>query len=810
MIKFEKTTIALSIAGALALGQSLPAMAGTLDEIIVTGKPGSGVSKFESTVSINTLSSDEVAKLAPRSAAEVLRAIPGVRSESSAGEGNTNIAVRGVPIAAGGSKFVQLQEDGMPILQFGDIIVGTADQFLRIDDSLQRVEVLKGSSAATLASNAPAGVINFISKTGEEEGGSVTVSTGLDYDLFKASFDYGGALNEDWRFHVGGFYREGEGAREVGFNASKGGQIKANLTREFENGYFRLYAKYLNDSVPTYLPMPMTASQDSIRGFDAGSASNISNDLRDVLSVGATGGGRRSGIDNGNHSESTSIGAEFVMDLSDGLTLTEKFRYSQNSGTFFGAFTADIGSASNVAGISAAALGGTGANGLAYVSGANAGVELTASELANLNGNGLIQNIRTFDNDLESLDNFTNDLQLTKTFDDMSVTVGFYKATQEIDVNWYWQTFVQDVSNKARLMNVFADGVQLTENGQLAYGAPDWGGCCTRDTALEADLNALYVALNANLSDNLTIDASIRYDDGEATGHYSGGTTVAADLNNDGTSVGQLAETYVTFLNSAGTTGSAFEYDWGYMSYSLAANYKMSDELALFGSISQGSRVNADRLGDGGYYVNGTAKEGSVENELSSFELGAKLDRDNYSLFTTLFYVETDDVNSEVTGGGAARVRGYESLGLEVEGNAQFGAINVRGSMTWTDAEIVSSNNADLIGNTPRRQADFVWSLSPSYQFGDHYVGATLIGTGDSYSQDDNAFVMDGYTYINLFGDFKLAEGLQLQVSVNNVTDEIGMTEMEGSSASTIDGAGYIRARSIAGRTAELALKYSF
>ena len=497
------------------------------------------------------------------------------------------------------------------------------------------------------------------------------------------------------------------------------------------------------------------------------------------------------------------------MNLSDDLTLTEKFRYSQNSGTFFGAFTASIGGTSDVAGISSA-LADTGANGLGYVSGANAGVELTAAEIANLNGNGLIQNIRTFDNDLESLNNFTNDLQLTKSFDDMTVTFGYYKATQEIDVNWYWQTFVQDVSNNARLMNVYADGVQLTENGQLAYSQPDWGGCCTRDTALEADLDAVYIAINRQVSDALTIDASIRYDSGEATGHYSGGTTVASDLNNDGTSVGQLAETYVTFLNSAGTAASGFEYDWSYMSYSLAANYELSDDMAVFGSISKGSRVNADRLGDGGFYSNGTAADGSVENELTSFEFGAKVDEDDYSLFATVFYVETDDVNSESTNAnGGARVRGYESTGLELEASTKIGEIDLRGSMTWTDAEIVSSNDATIIGNTPRRQADFVWSLSPSYQFGDHYVGATLIGTTDSYSQDNNAYTMDGYTYINLFADFALAPGLKLQMSVNNVTDQIGITEDEGQ-IHTVDGNDYIRARSIAGRTAELALKYSF
>ncbi|GAB3094222.1 TonB-dependent receptor [Aestuariicella hydrocarbonica] len=804
--RFRLTALASAL---LVTSVAQPALAGVLEEVVVTGTPKKGVSKFDATVSINTLSEEQITQLAPRSAAEVLRTIPGIRSESSAGEGNTNIAVRGVPVAAGGSKFVQLQEDGMPIMQFGDIVVGTADQFLRIDSSVRTVEALKGSTAATATSNAPAGIINFISKTGEDEGGSVSIATGLDYDNFRTDFEYGGPINDEWRFHVGGFYREGEGAREVDFNASKGGQIKANLTREFDGGYVRFYAKYLNDSVPTYLPMPMTGSQGSISGFDAGTSSNISNDLRNVLTTGGVSGVRRSGIDDGNHSEAKSFGMDFVFDIAEDLTVSERFRYNQNSGTFFGAFSAAIGSTSDLESLSTM-LAGTGADGLAYVSGANAGVELSAEDVASLNGNGLLQNIRTFDNELESLDNFTNDLRLTKFFDNINVTLGYYKATQEIDVDWFWQTYVQDVSDQARLMDVYAGGNRLTQNGQLAYGSPDWGNCCTRDTYLEADLDAFYLSVNAELTERLTVDASVRYDTGDANGHYAFGTTLADDINNDGTSVGQLAETSVTYIDQAQLTSSKFDYDWDYWSYSLAANYLVTDYLAVFGSVSQGSRVNADRLGDGGYLLNGTAASGSVENELTSYELGVKWDSEYYSLFSTLFYVETDDVNSEATNpNGSTRVRGYESLGLELEGTAQFGDLLLRGSLTWTDAEIVSSNDPSLIGNTPRRQADFVWSLSPSYVFGEHVVGATVIGTTDAYDQDDNTYEMDGYVYANLFADFALAESLHLILTVNNVTDEVGLTEKEGGST-VIDGTEYIRARSIAGRTTELKLKYTF
>ena len=195
------------LSGVLLSCTAIPALGSALEEVVVTGTSGKAVSRFESTMSINTLSEEQMLQAAPRSAAEILRTIPGIRSEASAGEGNTNISVRGVPVAAGGSKFLQLQEDGMPIMQFGDIIVGTADQFLRIDSSVSRVEALKGSTAATMASNSPAGIINFISKTGAEEGGSVAVSSGLDYDSFRTDFEYGGPLNDEWRFHVAGFYR---------------------------------------------------------------------------------------------------------------------------------------------------------------------------------------------------------------------------------------------------------------------------------------------------------------------------------------------------------------------------------------------------------------------------------------------------------------------------------------------------------------------------------------------------------------------------------------------------------------------------
>ena len=77
----------------LAEDQSTPS-----DEIVVTAV-ARGQNRLNSSVTVSSLSNDDIAKAAPRSVAEIFRNLPGIRSESSGGEGNANISVRGLPVA---------------------------------------------------------------------------------------------------------------------------------------------------------------------------------------------------------------------------------------------------------------------------------------------------------------------------------------------------------------------------------------------------------------------------------------------------------------------------------------------------------------------------------------------------------------------------------------------------------------------------------------------------------------------------------------------------------------------------------------
>jgi outer membrane cobalamin receptor len=179
--KLNQMTIAVSLAVtamamASAQAQTAPAVKDkdglNLETVVVTGTP-IGKSKMKASVSVSTLESDQIMQSSPTNAAEILRSIPGVRAESSGGEGNANLTVRGVPVSAGGARYVQFQEDGLPVLQFGDIAFVTPDMYLRADGGLSHLEVVRGGSASTLATNAPGGIINFITRNGKEKGGSI-------------------------------------------------------------------------------------------------------------------------------------------------------------------------------------------------------------------------------------------------------------------------------------------------------------------------------------------------------------------------------------------------------------------------------------------------------------------------------------------------------------------------------------------------------------------------------------------------------------------------------------------------------------
>ena len=785
--------------------------------IIVTAVPRSQ-NRLDSSISVSTLGPGQIQVAAPRSAGEIFRSIPGIRAESSGGEGNANISVRGLPLASGGSKYLQLQEDGLPILQFGDITFANADIFLRADLNVQRVEAVRGGSTSTFASNSPGGVINLISKTGERAGGAVQVSGGLDYEDYRIDADYGGSIGQDWTYHVGGFYRRGEGPRRTGYDSNRGGQIKANITRKFSNGFVRLYGKYLNDKTAAYLPTPVRVTgsngdpqYESITGFSAKRDTLNSRYLREHLTLGPDNKPVTDDFATGMHPLVKQVGLEARLEPGDGWTINERFRYADISGHFIAPFPALVGDASTIA----TALGGPGAT-LSYATGPNAGSAITAP--GQLNGNGLLAETVIFDAKLKKLDNITNDVRVIRDVQlgggKLSITAGLFLTRQSIDSDWMWTSVVSEVrgGGSAALVDIRnAAGILQTEQGVYGYGASFFGNCCRRHYDVNYSIAAPFGALSYAV-DGWTFAGSLRWDNGRVRGHVAGselglsGSAVSSvDVNGDGIISGPETRTTATPAISA-----PVRYGYDYLSYSAGVNYRVAPEMALFARYSRGGRANADRILFGPALRRtdgGLSDRSAAVDFVRQTEAGLKYRERGVALFATLFHALASEQNFEATSQRFLDRR-YRAYGVELEGSYQNGGFSITGTGTWTHAKITK----DLItpaneGNRPRRQAEFIYSLTPQYQHAWFTIGSNLIATTSSYAQDNNGLKLPGYTQVNAFVAVQPIANLTLSINANNLFDVKGFTEAE---EGLIPASGIVRARSINGRTIAASARLGF
>ncbi len=770
----------------------------SLEEVFVTGVVNPKT-KIKSSVSITTLGVKQIEQSAPRSTAEIFRSIPGIRSESTGGEGNANIAVRGVPISSGGSKYLQIQEDGLPVLLFGDIAFATADIFTRFDGNVAKVEAIRGGSASILSSNSPGGIINFISKTGKVEGGSMSTSFGLDYNNFRTDLDYGAKIGDGLYFHAGGFYRTGEGVRQAGFTANNGGQAKFNLTKEFDKGSVTVYAKFLDDRAAAYMPMPVQVSGTnanpnwgSISGFNATKGALQTVFLSHNVGIGPDGQLRRGKVADGMNPISKSIGINAAFDLEDGWKITENGRFTANSGGFISPFPSEVGTAASIA--SSFGAGST-------LSFANTGTAFN-------NPNGLVARIHMFDTQLNDFNNFMNDLKISKNFDKVALTAGYFKSIQNISMSWMWNSYLQEVSdNNARLINVRnGAGNLLSQNGLYAYGVPAWGNCCTRNYDTQYNVSAPYLNASFEANDQLSIEGGIRYDMGMVTGSFAGSSQSAIDINNDG--IISAPETSVSSINTANTT--AVNYDYNYVSYSVGANYALNNSQSFFARYSRGASAKADRVlfeRPAASYLNGDLINSL--DYLAQAELGYKHKFSRGYVYGTFFYAKTDEQSGfEATNPSMLTQNNYKSLGLEVESAYNVSNnVDLRGSFTYTKAEITSGSNA---GNAPRRQPKLMYNLIPSYKFSKtNSAGLSFMGQTQAFAQDNNQLVMNGFVLINGFVELGITKGLSLNISGNNLLDTLAITEVEEGSI-TENTVNYVRARPFPGRSISMALSYKF
>ncbi len=787
-----------------------------LDSFVVTAVARPDKSQLQSSVSVSLLPMDKLDLFTPRNTAELFRSLPGIRVESTSGEGNANLTIRGLPLADGGSRYVQFHEDGLPVVEFGDIAFGNADVLFRSDPTIGNVESVRGGSAAVFASNSPGGVINMISKDGKNAGGTLALTYGLDFDTTRAEFNYGAPISTGLRFNVGGFFRSGEGVRTTGTNDG-GGQVKANFTKEFEGGHVRIYLKAIDDTAPTYLPAPAKVSgADSfgdLPGYDVLTGTLYTPNLTTDNSV-DTRGNRVTRKFNGIHTKVASIGAEIRVSPSEDITITNRARVSSQSAQWGSPFPASVRTASDALAAYAATF--PGATKLVYGSGANKGQTVGASEL--------ITTVHAFNTDAKDLGWMGNDLKVNKFIKlenggKVDFTVGYYTSQQDIVQDWTWAAYLLETkgenANTINLAN--AAGTALTNNGQLSYGPIDWGNF-SRAYDLRYSVNAPVASITYQ-TNRLSADIGVRRDTVKARGLVVDGVSRSYDLNGDGSINGAELGGVPTFNWAAGTN---VNYKLSYTSYSAGLNFSATKDLAYFARYSFGGRAGADRLSlNAGSSGPGFAAK-SFYYDVTQAEVGVKyrttkLLPGTLALNATLFNAET----REPSGAELNKVNppiDYSATGLELEATYRQGGFEFRANATYTDAEGEVTSGTTRVSFTPRRQADFIFTVAPSYNLGKFSFGGSAIGTTESYVQDPahgttqnaTALKLPAYMTVNGFAQYQITKDLTVSLNVNNLLNSEGWTEGEEGSVPGVGALQIARLRTIPGRSSSITLRYNF
>jgi outer membrane receptor protein involved in Fe transport len=783
-------------------------------EIFSTGM-AKGRDRLDSATSTSSVKGDDIQRFGPRPLGDVLRTMAGMRVANGIGEGNNNYTVRGLPLAAGGSKYMQFQEDGLPVLEFGDIFNVATDVYLRNDFTVGAIETIRGGSASTFASNSPGGIVNVISRTGTEEGGRVQLTAGVGFDSKRIDFDMGAKLSETTRFYVGGFYRVGEGPRDIGITGWQGGQIKANITREFANGYVRAYFKYLDDRSPTYAPYPVnitgTDADPAIRnfpGFDLRRDSVLSLNLGPIITLDGANNPAAFPISTGQSVTSTSVGFEAQFDIG-GWTITEKARYAANGGDFSRTFPNRADTVANFA----ASIGGAGAT-ARYASGPNTGQLVPV----NANGNGLLALYFTSFNRAASLDNFTNDLRASRVWEvgggKLTTTAGLYYATQALSSTWLHTSQVIDVAGGGRtaMVDIFnAAGVPQTQNGYFAYGR---GASSLFRRIFDVDYAVLapYGSVNWHVG-KLAIGGSLRYDSGSVSGQLfgadlGGGRSGLGSFDIDRNGTLSAAERRVAFLPL--DRPAPVDYDYGYLNYSVGVNYRVAEAFSVFARYSKGARAGADKLL---FTPAVSAVTGAVINPddeqdtVTQVEGGFKFRKNWITVNATAFHVEAEDQNV-LNGAASSTNRVYKADGVELEGTFTRGVFNLMVAATWTRAEITEDRIGGIFtGRDPRHQPDWVLVAVPQLDFGKIALGANIVTITGSFAQDSNQLTMPGFTEVGAFIEARPADNLRLSVTAQNLFDTLGIFEVNQSNVPA-NGIGFARAAN--GRTVQASLALSF
>ncbi|MEM9920707.1 MAG: TonB-dependent receptor [Bacteroidota bacterium] len=794
---YSGQTAEITVSGGQDVTQDFALASGVgLDEVVVTAS-STFRSQKQAPLSISSLKMKAITKLNANSQADILRSIPGITAEGGGGETATNLFVRGLP-SGGQFTFNPLQYDGLPLMTTFGLNSSAHDVYARPDIGFKGVEFVRGGASILYGAGSAAGIINYVSKTGETNPGNIVNLEWATEGRLKADFYSGGTLggeNSNTFYAITGFMRYDEGPYNTGI-PSRGGQLRGNIKKVFDKGSFTIHGQYINDRAQFLMPLPLEGgSRERLDGNDGDPVTQLMTGELSNTSFLTAGGVYESPIEDGVFTKGGYVLGEFEYNLSQDLKFKAKTRLANYKHSF------------------ALYVGGNGANGgnpitlnryMDVVAPDNQGFSANYNGLTNpINGSDLVVDNLHVDR-IRPMTDFSGEASITKNIStdngSHNITVGTFIGRSEADDLNFQYRVVSEWNNDPKLVNI----TYTDSSGQEVIYSQ--GGIYNRigqttNRYLRQNRAAFYIT-DEIIADRWRFDIGFRYE--TTSGEFSNGNIVESTIYDTPGLTPELAN--VRYADGSFVRADVDASGWA---VSLAALYELNSSANLYANFSRGYFFPQLR----GFAPIATGITGSEYDDetIIQGEAGLKFGNERLSGSIAAYYVALQDrisiVNSFVNG-QLEQVRRNEqntaTFGLEATWDYKLiNNLNLRGSFTLQSHEITKNVQEDLIngttvntneGNELARQPNLLGFLGLYYDNNQFDAFATVNYTGSKFTSDDNTIELDPISIMRIGAgySFNLSdegnESFRIGFSVFNLLDSQGVTE--GNPRALVEGEG--------------------
>lgn len=795
----------------------IPGQGNNQDEIVVTGQTTKGRKLITASADITFATGADIDRRAPRSTADLLELVPGIFVEGTAGEVSNNYSVRG--LQGGGQEFIQLQEDGLPIVYGG----GGADEFFSQDITINRLEAVKGGSSGVLTVNGAGATINFISRLPNfDKLEAITRFTAENYGLKRGDFYISGPINSHLAFNFGGYISTSPGVRNNPFNYDTY-RIKGAIEYKFDDGGFvRLTGKVGDQKAAYYADQPYTYTNKKVGpvpGFDE-QFGNIGGNAFGRVQIPVStfvepGGFRTFNFSQGIEATTQEIRIDADKPIAHGIDLFAKAKYLGLRWNFNGLFP---GSSTGAAGLAPAfqylrpgqggpidpllfqglaAFPGTTSFGIKDLTSGQIFGTNNPAALNALNGNGLLEQT-TLNHAHQSGHDFASNFGARWEYEGSRIKNSLTGGVMVYD-NFRYQNQsatgfeLNDVQNNSHIYDVVglnnAGSVTgtLTDNGLVSFG--NWGQGQTADTNTSVSVYG-----NDELQfGKLRVDGGIRYEDDSAV-RREGNTLPNGQLVPAG--VGGLQQTVINAFDGTFTKRTA---DQHHIAWTIGANYLITPNISVYGRYADSFETQGInpfavvKLYEGGARYNGHG----LSAQVTYF----------HTDFNNQFYQLPTPTNQAVL---QNYLTDFQVDGVEVDFTYQpirYFAIDFTSVFQNPQLNNVRLDGASvkgLGGNTPQRTPKQLFTITPTIKL-PHGLGE-IYGrykyVGQIYADNGNQLPFPAYGVTSFGASFNVNDRLQLAINAENVFNVVGLTEGNPRQGQTQDASsGYFYGRGIVGPT---------